>query len=56
LCTSKKEHNKLDWLRLSVSGWSIIMIGPGGLHLVVLTYMQFRLEFYWWGWQKTKWS
>jgi hypothetical protein len=25
------------------------MIGPGGLLLVVPMYMQFRLQFYWWG-------
>ncbi len=25
------------------------MIGPGGLILVVPTYMQFQLQFYWWG-------
>jgi hypothetical protein len=41
LCTFKKECNKLD-LRLSISDWSIIMIGPGGLLLVVPMYMQFR--------------
>jgi hypothetical protein len=28
------------------------MIGPGGFLLVVPTYMQFLLQFYWWGCQK----
>jgi hypothetical protein len=28
------------------------MIGPGGVPLVVPTYMQFQLLFYWWGCQK----
>jgi hypothetical protein len=28
------------------------MIGPGGLLLVVPTYLQFQLQFYWWGCQK----
>jgi hypothetical protein len=37
------------WLQLSIFDWSIIMIGPGGLLLVVRTYMQFQLRFYWWG-------
>jgi hypothetical protein len=42
------------WLWLSVSDWSIIMIGPGGLLLVVPTYMQLQLQFYWWGCQRKK--
>jgi hypothetical protein len=56
LCTSKKECNKLDLTapHLSISDLSIIMIGPGGLLLVVPTYMQFRLQFNWWDCQKTK--
>jgi hypothetical protein len=29
-------------MQLSISDWSIIMIGPGGLLLVVPTYMQFQ--------------
>ncbi len=41
-------------MRLSIFDWSIIMIGPGGLLLVVPTYMQFELQFYWWGYQKEK--
>jgi hypothetical protein len=36
------------WLLLSVFDWSIIMIGPGGLLLVVPTYLQSRFQFYWW--------
>jgi hypothetical protein len=28
------------------------MIGPGGLLVVVPTYIQFQLQFYWWGCQK----
>jgi hypothetical protein len=40
------------WLLFSVSDWSIIMIGQDGLLLVVLAYMQFQLQFYWWGRQK----
>jgi hypothetical protein len=31
------------WHRLSISDWSIIMIGPGALLLVVPTYMEFQL-------------
>ncbi len=34
-CTSKKECNKLDLIQISISHWSVIMIGPGGLQLVV---------------------
>ncbi len=41
LCTSKRSVINCTWLRLSVSDWSIIMTGPGGLLLVVPTYMQF---------------
>jgi len=52
LCTSKKECNKLDLTGLSISNWSITMIGSGGLLLVVPTNMQFPLQFYWWGCQK----
>jgi hypothetical protein len=40
------------WLQLSICDWSIIMIGPGGMLLVVPTYMQFQLQFYWWVCQK----
>jgi hypothetical protein len=40
------------WLRLSISDWSIIMIGRGGFLLVVPTNMEFQLQFYWWGCQK----
>ncbi len=36
------------------SDWSIIMISPGGLLLVVPTYMQFEFQFYWWGCQKQR--
>ncbi len=44
----------MNWtrLRLSISDWSIIMIGPGGLLLVVPSDMQFQVQFYWWGCQK----
>jgi hypothetical protein len=52
LCTSKKSVTNWTWLRLSISDWLIIMIGPGGLLLVVPTYMQFQLQFYWWGCHK----
>jgi hypothetical protein len=45
LCTSKEECKKLD---LTISDWSIRMIGPGGLLLLVIMY----IEFYWWGCQK----
>jgi hypothetical protein len=49
LCTSKRECNKYwTWLQLSISDWSIIMIGPCGLLLVVPTNMQLQLQFYWW--------
>jgi hypothetical protein len=30
------------------------MIGPDGLLLVVPTFMQFQLQFYWWGCKKKK--
>jgi hypothetical protein len=33
------------FVQLAVAG----LIGPGGLLLVVPTYMQFHLQFYWWG-------
>ncbi len=35
----------INWtsLQLSISDWSTITIGPGGLLLVVPTYMEFRL-------------
>jgi hypothetical protein len=36
------------------SDWSIIMISPGGLLLVVPTYMQFEFQFYWWGFTQEK--
>jgi hypothetical protein len=36
------------WLVLSVFDWSIIMIRPGGLLLVVPTYLQSQFQFYWW--------
>jgi hypothetical protein len=52
LCTSKQECNKLDLL--SISDWSIIMIGPGGLLLVVTTHIQFQLKIDWWGCQRKK--
>ncbi len=45
----KKSVINWTWLRLSISHWSIKMIGPGGLLLVVPTYMQFQLHFYRWG-------
>ncbi len=50
LCTSKRTVINCTGLRLSVSDWLVIMIGPGGLLLVVPTYMQF--QFYWWSCQK----
>ncbi len=50
----KKSVINWTWLRLSIFDWSIIMIGPGGLLLVVPTYLQFQLQFYWWGCQKKK--
>jgi hypothetical protein len=36
--TSKKECNKLDLTALSIFDWSIILIGPGGLLIVVTKY------------------
>jgi hypothetical protein len=45
LCTSTKECNKLNLTATQYSDWSIIMIGPGGLLLVVPMYMQFQLQF-----------
>ncbi len=46
VCTSKKGVYVTNWtrLRLSISDWSIMLIGPGGLLLVVPTYMQFQLD------------
>ncbi len=43
LCTRLKSVINWTWLQLSISHWSIIMIGSGGLLLVVPTYMQLRL-------------
>ncbi len=43
LCTSKKSIINWTWLQLSISDWSMIKIGPGGLLLIVPTYMQFQL-------------
>ncbi len=40
------------WLRVSIFDWSIIKIGPDGLVIVVPMYMQFQLQFYWWGCRK----
>ncbi len=36
-CLAGKEETAINWtwLQLSISDWSIIMIGPGGLLLVV---------------------
>ncbi len=49
LCHSKKECNKLD-LTAAEYFWLVDhMIGPGGLLLVVSIYLQFQLQFYWWG-------
>ncbi len=50
----KKSVTYRTWLRLNISDWSIIMIGPGGLLLVVPTYTQFQLQFNWWGGQNKK--
>jgi hypothetical protein len=50
----KKSVINWTWLQLSISDWSIVMIRPGGLQLVVLTYMQFQSQFYWWGCSKKK--
>jgi hypothetical protein len=46
LCTSNKEVQFITLFKLdliSISDWSIIMIGPGGLLLVVPTYVQFQV-------------
>jgi hypothetical protein len=45
---TKKSVINWTWLRLNIFDW-LIMIVPGGLLLIVPTYMQFRLQFYWWG-------
>jgi len=47
LCTSKNECNKLDLTAAQYFLLPVVMIGPGGLLLVVPTYMQF--QFYRWG-------
>jgi hypothetical protein len=44
LCTSRRECNKLDLTAAQYFDWLIIMIGPGGLLLVVPTYLQFQLH------------
>jgi hypothetical protein len=48
-----QKKSVINWTQpwFSIFDWSIIMIGPGGLLLVVPTYMQFQLQFYWWGCQ-----
>jgi hypothetical protein len=50
----KKSVINWTWLRRSISDWSIVLIGPGGLLLVFPTYMQFQSQFYRWGCQKKK--
>jgi hypothetical protein len=41
------------WLLLSSSDWSIILIGPGGLLLLVSpTYLLSQIQFYGWDWKK----
>jgi hypothetical protein len=54
LARAGKRHNTVmhlqkrvinwTWLRLSIYDWLIIMIGPGGLLSVVLTYMQLVID------------
>jgi len=53
-CAPPKRKEIGPEMQLSISHWSIKMIGPGGLLLVVTTYMQFQLQFYWWGCQTKK--
>jgi hypothetical protein len=43
---SKKKCNKLNLTAAQYCDWSIRMIGPGGLLLVVPMNMQFQLQFY----------
>jgi hypothetical protein len=54
-CTpaEKSVINKI-WLVLLIFDWPIIMIRPGGLLLVVPTYLQFPVQFYGWGLEKSK--
>ncbi len=40
------------WMMLPDFDWSIIMIGPSGLLLVVPTYLQSLFQFYGWGCKK----
>jgi hypothetical protein len=44
----KKSVINWTWLRLSISDWSVILIGPDGLLSVVFTNMQFPVQFYCW--------
>jgi hypothetical protein len=48
----QKSVLNMIWLLVPVLDWPIIMIAPGGLLLVVPTYMQFRFQFYGWGYEK----
>jgi hypothetical protein len=41
-----RQQNCLIWLLIPIFDWPIIMIGPGGLLLVVTTYLHFYGWFY----------
>jgi hypothetical protein len=48
----EKSVINMIWLLILVFDWPIIMIRPGGLLLVVPTYLQSLFHFYWWGCKK----
>jgi hypothetical protein len=50
----EKSVINMIWLLLPVFDLPIMMIGPGGLLLVVPTYLQSSFQFYWLGCQKNK--
>jgi len=47
LCNYSKECNKYDLTATRVSDWSIIMIGPGGLLLVVPHVLEVPVSVLW---------
>jgi hypothetical protein len=50
----EKSVINMIWLLLPVFDWSIIMISPRGVLLVVPTYLQSSFRFHGWGCKKSK--
>jgi hypothetical protein len=48
----EKSVINMIWLLVLVFDWPIIIVGPGGLLLVIPTYMQYLFQFYGWGCSK----